>query len=251
MGNSAPAGNRASDGRQKDRDRVRGMAKAWLALPLLAMASVPAMAQEQVKVLDRWPTNRVRPALEQDVIAEINRVRTNPRAYADDLRRYRDSFDGAVAHPDDAPDGLMTREGVAAVDEAIAAMERQPPLPPLSPARVLALGAGDLVRDQAASGRVGHYTAAGANPGDRVKARGGDIYVGEVISYGPGDAAGVVRQLIVDDGVPQRGHRLSLLSARYRYAGPACGAHARFGTMCVVDLSQTATGAPVLPAARR
>jgi len=185
--------------------------------------------------------------LDGDVLAEINRVRAHPRAYADELRSYRDSFEGLVAHPDDAPDGLMTREGRQAVDEAIDYLEAQTPLPPLAASSVLARGATDLVIDQASSGRLGHYTADGLSPGARVLRRGGDIYVGEVISYGPADARGVVRDLIVDDGVAQRGHRLLLFSGRFRFAGAACGAHRRYGAMCVVDLSATSTGAPQVP----
>lgn len=187
-------------------------------------------------------------SVEQAVIAEINWARAHPQLYADELRHYRDGFDGPVAHPDDAPDGLMTHEGVAAVDEAIAFMDRQPPLPPLAAADVLARGAGELVADQGASGRLGHYTASGLNPGQRVQRHGGDIYVGEVIAYGPGDARGVVRQLIVDDGVARRGHRIQLFSTQYHYAGAACGAHAQYGAMCVIDLAATPTGAPQLPA---
>lgn len=187
--------------------------------------------------------------LDGDVLAEINWVRAHPRAYADELRSYRDSFEGLIAHPDDVPDGLMTREGRRAVDEAIAYMEAQPPLPPLAASAVLASGAGDLVADQASSGRLGHYTADGLSPGARVRRHGGDIYVGEVIAYGPADARGVVRQLIVDDGVPQRGHRLLLFSDRFRFAGATCGAHRRYGAMCVVDLSATQTGAPQIPGA--
>ncbi len=188
------------------------------------------------------------PSVEQQVIAELSWVRAHPRAYADELRHYRDSFDGRIAHPDDAPDGLTTHEGVVAVDEAIAFLDRQAPLPPFGEAAILARGAGQLVAEQSASGGLGHYSAGGLNPGDRVRRAGGDIYVGEVITYGPRDARGVVRQLIVDDGVARRGHRLQIFSTQYRFAGAACGPHARYGTMCVVDLSATPDGRPKLPA---
>jgi len=187
--------------------------------------------------------------LASGVIDEINWARANPQAYADELRDYRRRFDGNIVYPDDTPDGVLTREGVSAVDEAIAYLDRQAPLPPLSDGAVLARGAADLVADEAPSGRTGHYTAAGLDPGARVRRRGGDIYVGEVIAYGPTTPRAVVRQLIVDDGVPKRGHRTLLFSPMYRYAGAACGGHARYGAMCVVDLAQTPTGAPQLPPA--
>jgi uncharacterized protein YkwD len=183
-----------------------------------------------------------------DVIDEINRVRADPQRYAQELRDYRARIDGLIAYPDDAPDGVMTHEGTSAVDEAILFLENQRPLPPLGASRLLAAGAGDLVADEGPSGRIGHYTAAGMDPGARVRRHGGDIYVGEVIAYGPRDPRSVVRQLLVDDGVPGRGHRKLLFAPAYRYAGAACGMHVRFGSMCVVDLAGTADGRPRMPA---
>ena len=88
-------------------------------------------------------------------------------------------------------------------------------------------------------------------PGDRVKARGGDIYVGETIAYGPRDAATVVRQFVVDDGVPRRGHRALLFSAAFRFAGADCAPHPVYGSVCVVDYSGTSDGSPVLSGVQR
>jgi len=183
--------------------------------------------------------------LEHDVLAEINRVRTHPREVADELRAYRRSFDGMIAR---FPNGfeLATNEGVGAVDEAIAFLERQAPLPPLDPGEILALAARDHA-DEQHSGGIGHVSPNGRNPGDRVKARGGDIFVAETIAYGPDDAAVVVRQFIVDDGVAGRGHRTLLFSTLYRFAGVGCGAHADYGNVCVVDYAATADGRPRLP----
>lgn len=186
-------------------------------------------------------------AFEDAVLAEINAARTDPRALARRLRAERDAFDGRVLYLPEAPDGILTNEGVAAVDEAIAYLERQAPLPPLAAAPILAMAAGDHVADQGPRGGIGHVSSDGARPGDRVKRRGGDRYVGETISYGPRTGADVARQFVVDDGVPGRGHRVLLFSSSFRYAGIGCGPHRRHGTMCVVDFSATPAGGPVLP----
>ncbi|WP_044120956.1 CAP domain-containing protein, partial [Staphylococcus aureus] len=121
------------------------------------------------------------------------------------------------------PGGLRTAEGTRAVDEAIRFLERQPPLAPIEPAPLLARAARDHVREQGPSGRTGHVSADGANPRARVQRRGGGDYVAEVITYGPPSAVEVVRQLIVDDAVPGRGHRRTLFAAEMRHAGIACG----------------------------
>jgi uncharacterized protein YkwD len=185
--------------------------------------------------------------LEASVLDEVNYVREHPRQYADELRRYRTFFDGRVVRLPGDPVGKLTEEGTRSVDEAISFLDRQQPLPPLAGARVLALAARDLAAEQNETGQRGHRSSDGAMPGDRVRRYGGDIYVGETISYGYDDASGVVRQLIIDDGVTSRGHRALIFAPGNRYAGVGCGAHPQFGYMCVIDYGATATGAPALP----
>ena len=117
-------------------------------------------------------------------------------------------------------------------------------MPPLTHADLLALAAGDHVREQGPRGATGHESADGMRPGARVVRRGGGQYVAETITYGPPSASEVVRQLIVDDGVKSRGHRRILYTAEYRYAGIGCGPHTRYGTMCVVDFGRKPDGQP-------
>ena len=61
----------------------------------------------------------------------------------------------------------------------------------------------------------------------------------EVISFGPEDAASVIIDLVVDDGVRNRGHRKILLDPGYRVAGAACGPHKTFRVVCVIDFADT------------
>ena len=189
-----------------------------------------------------------RPAsLEDSVLDEINYVRANPQKYADELRQYRDLFDGRVVRLPGDPVGEMTREGIYAVDEAIAFLDRQKPLPPLARGELLELAAHDLAEEQGETGRNGHRSANGAMPGDRVKRRGGDIFVSETISYGYSEHHAVVRQLVIDDGVAGRGHRALVFATGNRFAGVGCGTHPTVRYMCVIDYSATANGKPQLP----
>lgn len=184
-------------------------------------------------------------SLEDAVLARINAIRANPKAYAEELREYRGYFDGEIVYLPGDYNGVVTREGAAAVDEAIAFLERQPPLPPVESAPILTRTAVDFSREQGAAGSSGHVGQDGSRPGDRVKRRGGDVFVGEVIAYGLTDPDQVVRQLIVDDGVPDRGHRKLLFNPRFRFAGIGCGPHRALEHLCVVDLSATPDGRPV------
>ena len=182
--------------------------------------------------------------LERDVLAEINFARTQPRAYAQRLRGYRALFRGKVVRYPGNSNGLLTEEGVEAVDEAIRFLERQVPLDPIAPSPLLARAASDHVAEQGPKGGIGHLSSDGANPRDRVQRRGGGIYVAEVITYGPPSGAEVVRQLIIDDAVSSRGHRKTLFAIEMRFAGVACGPHRGYRVMCVADLGHKADGQP-------
>ncbi len=59
----------------------------------------------------------------------------------------------------------------------------------------------------------------------------------EDISYGYSTPSEVVRQLIVDSGVPGRGHRDNIFNPVLRSAGVACGPHPAYGAVCVVDFT--------------
>jgi uncharacterized protein YkwD len=182
--------------------------------------------------------------LERSVLAEINFARTNPRAYADQLRRYRTYFLGKIVRYPGNPNGLRTEEGVAAVDEAIAFLMKQTPLRPISHSDLLALAASDHVREQGPRGKTGHASADGKRASARVARRGGGTYVAETITYGPPSGVEVVRQLIVDDGVKDRGHRRTVFAAELRYAGVGCGPHKIYRVMCVANFGRKADGKP-------
>ncbi len=217
---------------------AKGRLTAALGACAMLLSSATAQAGERATSVSR---------LERDVLTEINYARQHPQDYAETLRDYRRYFDGHVLFLPGDPNGVITNEGLDAVDEAIDFLERQEPLPPLSRGDLLVLAAQDHADDQGMSGASGHVSRNGMSPGDRVKRRGGDIYVGEGIWYGSGDAGAVVRSLIVDDGVRSRGHRALLFQADFRFAGVGCGTHRRFGNICVVDFSGTADGSPVVP----
>lgn len=211
--------------------------KTGLGLALLTLASLGALA------LPAYGSSE----MDRDVLDEVNYLRANPGDYADELDDLRRHFDGRILYGNGEEPDMTTNEGAGAVDEAARDLRRTRPLPEIKHSDILAQAAADHVASQGATGQVGHVSN-GRRPGQRVKARGGNIYVGEVIAYGIFGARNAVRQLVVDDGVPGRGHRKLLLFAPYRYAGVACGPHKKWRNMCVVVLSETRDGSPVMAA---
>lgn len=181
---------------------------------------------------------------EADVMDEFNAMRADPPGYARVIAKTRPRYDGTILRGRHRGEiDIQTREGVAALDEAVAALRAARPVPVLERSEILERAARDHVAAQSRSGELGHRSN-GRGPGERVIARGGGRFVGEVIGYGHSDPASAIELLVVDDGVPGRGHRHAMLDAHYRYAGAACGSHPVHRTMCVIKLSETSDGSP-------
>jgi uncharacterized protein YkwD len=165
----------------------------------------------------------------------------DPAAADDESMAQADPDAVDQASPSDArPGGVyqasLGQEDPAAVDDAIDYLMRQRPLPPLARDGRVAAAANEHVARQGPTGAVGHGPPG--SMGRRLQSEG--VYAGleaESISYGQRNPRDVVRQLIVDSGVPDRGHRKDLLSSSFQVAGVGCGRHARYGSMCVIDLA--------------
>jgi uncharacterized protein YkwD len=181
---------------------------------------------------------------EAQVLNALNAARTNPSAYAHGLQQYRGYFHAnLVRYPGQHAD-VETAEGVAVVDETIGFLGHQDALTPVSEGMMLEQNAASQVADQARHGGEGQVGSDGSSPAERMRRQGGGSYIAEVIAYGSMDAEDVVRQLIVDDGVADRGHRSIIFSPELRFAGVACGSHPQYRTMCVIDLGVTPDGQP-------
>jgi len=176
--------------------------------------------------------------LARQVLAEINLARSKPGTYAGFLREFRGRFQGKSYLLPGSAVHMQTSEGVRAVDEAIRFLSRQKPLPPLTWSDGLAEAAAELAEEQGRSGAIGHTGRQSHGMRERIERHGQwESRIGENIGYGPEDARDMVMQLIIDDGVPDRGHRKNIFSTAFSTAGVACGRHPRFGGMCVIDFA--------------
>lgn len=178
--------------------------------------------------------------LEEQVFVELNYARAHPASYVSALNRYRGRFEGAVVRDEVTHEQIETEEGTRAVDEAILYVSASKPRPPLLWDAALAASAAEHAEDQRSTGWVGHEASNGLNFEARVSTKfrlNNRSTVAEIISYGEASSEAVVRQLIVDDGESDRGHRAEVFDDGLNRAGIACKAHPIYGLSCVIDLS--------------
>ncbi|MDR2774995.1 MAG: CAP domain-containing protein [Tannerella sp.] len=176
---------------------------------------------------------------EKDVIREMNKVRTNPKAYSNYLKQERAYYYGMfIKRPGKIP--VRTREGRAALEACIVALEKAAPVGALLPDESLSRAAGLLAAEQARTGAMGHASADGRTLKDRIVQFCGDKYMqmAENISYGSSpDARSVVIRFLIDDGIHSRGHRVNLMNPSYTHCGVAMAEHPVYRHVCVIDFA--------------
>ena len=108
--------------------------------------------------------------------------------------------------------------------------------------QILCTSANTHVKDQSKTGHVGHEGSDGSSPVDRIKRAGfKGTKMGENIAYGTFTAIDIVADLMIDDGVSDRGHRMAFLDPDIDRVGVAFlkGQKAAYGSICVVHMGKS------------
>ena len=175
--------------------------------------------------------------VEKEIIIELNKARSNPAAYAAYLEEFKNLYVGKYIYFAGRPP-YVTQEGAPAVSEAIEVLKSMAPVPVLRVSKGLSAAARVHVEEQSPTGATGHSGADGSTPGERVDRFGKwRKEVGENIEYGSADPREIIMQLIVDDGVKDRGHRKNIFKPEFGVVGVSFGPHHRYRNMCVMDFA--------------
>jgi uncharacterized protein YkwD len=203
---------------------------------MLSAAAVAAAAGEwDIRRLDTARDVDYMSALEKDVVLEMNKARSEPRRYAEEyIRPQLQSYSG---------------DAYSAAVECIDELSRAKSAEPLLPEKGLYLAARDHAADQANTGATGHTGSDGSAFSDRLSRYG--KWAGaaaENISYGKDDGRKIVLSLLIDAGVPSRGHRKNIMNSVYTHTGAAAGTHKVYRTACVIDYAKNYTTTAAQPA---
>eukprot|EP00756_Hemistasia_phaeocysticola_P010539 Hpha_TRINITY_DN15025_c0_g3::TRINITY_DN15025_c0_g3_i1::g.123223::m.123223 len=172
--------------------------------------------------------------MEKQVFEAMNKVRQQPSCIADEIEAEMAHFKDKVLTRPGSRCGLMTQEGPSCWKEAADALRKQLPVGPLVMKDGLVLAGRDHAADQGPGGATGHTGSDGSNPGKRIAKYGVSMGWGENIQYGkPACGMDIVKQLIIDDGVPSRGHRKNIFKADFTCIGVGVGSHSKYQDMCV------------------
>mmetsp|Transcript_111782 Transcript_111782/g.193779 ORF Transcript_111782/g.193779 Transcript_111782/m.193779 type:complete len:435 (-) Transcript_111782:45-1349(-) len=182
--------------------------------------------------------------LELEVLQELSRARRHPAAVKESVRARLSHIRGKDYFPPDrgGKTAVVMKEGAAAVHDAIAYLDRRSALPAISDIQTqgLVLSAEDHLHDLGTRGAVGHQGANGSSSSTRMSRYGewrGKC--GECLWFGRAGttARQIIEDLIIDDGVASRGHRLGVYDPAYQVAGVRIGPHKTFGMCCVINFA--------------
>jgi uncharacterized protein YkwD len=199
--------------------------------------SDPDAANWDITTLDMAANVDYLTGLEKDVILEMNKVRTNPKKYAELYIQPRLRYYSGKNYSVPGQITIVTQEGTSAVNSCITALNRTSRVGILTPEKGLALAAKDHVTDQSKTGQTGHNGSDRSTSETRMKRYGvfgGSWTLGENIAYGDTTGREIVCSLLIDDGVPNRGHRTNIMNKAFTQTGAGYGAHTQFRTSCTI-----------------
>jgi uncharacterized protein YkwD len=148
---------------------------------------------------------------EYDMIREINLLRSNPKGYISAIQEYLQVF------RNDGWSKSMVRKEEKTARELIRELEALPPLPQLEFHPGLYEAARYLGKDSKKRNKLNHVDSHGQTPFDRIRKFTDLNAGGENLAAGMNTARESLISLLIDSGIPGRGHRKNILLREWEY----------------------------------
>jgi uncharacterized protein YkwD len=173
--------------------------------------------------------------LSRSILIEHNRLRQDPQSFIPILKEHMKYFKDLTLYlPNSIP--LVTQEGSKAYEDAILFLQKQQPLEVLTFDEKLAKAAELHVKDIGPKGALTHESSDGKSVSDRIELFcQWETACAENIDLGAKKGIDVLISLLVDDGIPSRGHRANLFKSNFKFVGVACGVHKEYEVVSVID----------------
>ena len=159
----------------------------------------------------------------QELVREINSLRTNPKKYSRTVAKYINYFKGKILRLPGSNAGIKTEEGPDAYREAADFLSKQPRIEALEPSKGLCRIAEDFISavQQSDPNDLGNIDMEEII--NKYGSFGGSF--SRAMDFGGETPEQALVNLIVSDGDTSRGQRESLLSTEIKRIGVANGEH--------------------------
>ncbi len=175
--------------------------------------------------------------LDEEIFSFINDVRKDPKFIVPKLEAMLAKFEGEVFKRENKPN-LRTREGIKAVEEAVKYCKDAQPQAAFTWRKELSQASKDHVEDIGPKGQMKHEGSDGITVKQRLEKYGKFITsYGENLSFACDTAEEVVLQLIIDDGVLERGHRENIFNPDFKVFGCFSGSHKDYTNMTCMNFA--------------
>jgi len=168
-------------------------------------------------VVDTARANSFMITSEKDMIKEINLIRSNPKGYISIVQAHIQQLEQQMKTSSFGPSWFQ--DEIDTAHELVAELENTAPTSTLMPNHNVHLAAEKHGDEGKAKGSLSHQGADGSWPWDRIKREDPTLLQGgENLVGGLENVRESVLALLIDSGIPGRGHRKNILNPNWTFA---------------------------------
>jgi hypothetical protein len=180
--------------------------------------------------------NLNREKFKKEVAQQHSIIRKNPKAYIPIIEKHMTYLKGNIIYKPGKKIGIKTKEGISAYLECIEFLKNQSPIAELIYDEEVSKAAQDHADDIGPSGVCDHKGTDDSTVDSRIERYvdwGGSVC--ENLDFGAETPEEVILSLIIEDGVPDRGHRTTIFQPNIKYIGVGVSEHSVYKLCTIID----------------